>query len=107
MKVIDIKDDDLIKIAELAVGEPIKYPIIYKDDENENLEEVYIFVAKEEAAIRRNPEGYIRSYGLLHVQNKFEWIQIDSRFNITIKSNYILNMVEIYEMLRELGVKSK
>ncbi len=85
-----------IRLAELAFASKIKTAYLYYDEDESVL---YVFVDK----VSLLNDNYVKKYGLTHVKNKYDFMEIDSSFNVQINFNNMCNVALIYQLIFHWG----
>ncbi len=97
-----LTDSRAIRIAELALSSKIEHPFVLREKDM-GVDVIYIFVDTQKNKALRLDDEYVKTYGSAHMKDRYEWIEIDNSFNITLKDNYTCNMALIYRLIFEWG----
>lgn len=98
LKLKNLSDKKLIRLAELAFASRIENPFIYRA--KEEVEVVYVFDIRDK---KNSNTGYIKRYGLTHVKRQYGYFEIDSAFNAELSGGNTCNMTLIYKLLFSWG----
>lgn len=87
-----------VRLAELAFASRIKNPYIYFDNDEEIL---YVFDDRK----NKLDDEYVKTYGLGHLTKNYDYMEIDTSFNVQINGNNMCNVALIYKLIFYWGYK--
>jgi hypothetical protein len=85
-----------IRLAELAFASRIEKPFVYFCNDEDI---IYVFDDRK----NKLDDEYVKTYGLSHLTNNYDFMEIDSSFNIQINGNHMCNVALIYKLVFSWG----